>query len=884
MVALTTPTTQTVHGSVIDQSIFQSVGQYANTPPSTYLTRILSTMMSAAHSSNTVLHGLDVISITGQNTNVLNFTLSPGAIVIDSNIIHFPNNTIVPIDPIPATAPSKLRIGIFASYSFNVATAASSINNVVFTSYIFDTNDALIAPTIWGGGEKILLASYTVDMAGPELAPTMHIPNWTKLGNAATLSGTNAQLSVTNTQSYAASAHLSTSIPSGTVCDFTADVVSGNALLRVGNTGVNSQELLNLSSNVAATMVGQFTTTSNVQYISLGNSLNTQGSTSIFDNVQITYPSATNILTGDNSTFTASIGSWIPSSNDSAYWDGIGSLAVLPNENASKDFIIGTDIQPNTIYALSSTSATNASVSVGTTGVLSADILTATAIANNTRIMFTTPATGTVTITIHGTGNVNPVLLGDITIEQSLINGDSSTFTNGIGSWVANAATVTAVAGQLNVLDTSALASTGHAGITVNVVNGKTYTLLISTAATSTSAYYYVSGTALTTPITATIGIGVSIAVSIVANATGTIDIQLGSAAASTLSIFDNITLLDNVNTAVLPGDNSSFTTSIGTWIPSVYTASTNAGILTLQNTSSMVSGSETDITQTVSLIANTNYQFELTGVTGGIFQVLDGVTVIASSSADGIIKFMTTTATTYILRFFNPTLTLGSTASISNINLFERLNAISATDSTFTSITGWGTSSFDIIEDAGNALLLRNALSHGAEVSISLTGLVIGHVYRVICQGSSLAQVLVNGTVLAIGNVNSVFTASVSTETLTLRVNSNIIGDEATFRGVRVFEDNTHVARLAVPSNAKSSGGNLKALSVGNTSKTIKTEITIVGHGTFKVKGDDPITRQAEVSILNALDASTASWVLDIPKIKPTATSLAYEITGILL
>jgi len=883
MAALTTPTTQTVHGSVVDQSVFQSAGQYVNTSPSTYLTRILSRMMSAAHSSNAVLHGLDVISVTGQNTNTLHFILSPGAIVIDSNIIHFPNNTTIPIDPIPVIAPSKLRVGIFASYSFNAATAASAINNVVFTSYIFDMNDTLVAPTIWGGGEKILLTAYDVDLSGPELAPTMHVPNWTRLGTAAALSGVGGQLSVTNTQAFAASAHHATSIPSGTVCDFTADVVSGNGLLRVGNTGVNSQELLNLTSSTPATMVGQFTTTSNLQYVSLGNSVTTQTAVSIFDNVQITHPSTSNILVGDNSTFTTSIGSWISSANDSAYWDGVGSLTIIPNENASKDFIIGTDIQPNTTYALSSTSATNTSVSVGTTGALSVDILASTAIVNNARVMFTTPAAGIVTVTVHGTGNVNPLLLGDITIEQSLINGDSSTFTNSVGSWIANAATISTVTGQLNVLDTSALASTGNAGLAVNVVNGRTYTLIASAAAASAVAYCYVSG-AVATPITTPIAAGATVTISIVANATGALNIQLGSTTASTTSIFDNVTLLDNLDVTLLPGDNSSFTTSIGTWIPSVYTASTTAGVLTLQNISLMVSAAETDVTQTVTLAANTDYQFELTGVTGGTFQVLDGTTVVASATADGIVKFTTTAATSYVLRFFNPALTLGATASISNINIFQRLNAISVAGSTFTSIAGWGTSSFDDIIDAGNSLLLRNILGFSAEASISLTGLVVGHVYRVICQGTALAQVLAGGTILSTGNVNATFTATTTTEKLTLKVNSSSIGAEATFRGVHVFEDNSHIARLVFPANTRSSGGNLKALSINNPSNTMKTEISIAGHGMFKVKGDDPITRQAELSMINALDASIVSWVLDIPKMKPTATSLAYGITEILL
>jgi len=882
MAVLTTPTTQTVHGSVVDQSAFQSAGQYTNTSPSTYLTRMLARMMSAAHSSNTVLQGLNVISVTGQNTNILNFTLSPGSVVIDSNIIHFPNNTTISTDAIPNTAPSKLRVGIFASYTFNAGTAASAANNVIFTSYIYDMNDNMIAPTIWGGGEKILLVAYNIDMSGPQLAPTMHVPNWTRLGTAATLSGVNAQLSVTNTQPYAASAHIATSIPSGTVCDFTADVVSGNARLRVGNTGANSLELLDMSSSVAATVTNQFTTTSNGQTISLGNVLSTANNTSTFDNVQIEYPSTSNLLVGDNSNFATSIGNWLPSANNSAYWDGIGSIVILPADNASKNFVIGTDIQPNTIYALSSTSATNASVSVGTTGVLSSDVLVTSPIANNTRIMFTTPASGTITVTLHGTGNVNNMVLGDISIEESLINGDSSTFATTVGTWVASAATISSVTGRLNVLDTSALANTGNANITVNVVSGKTYTMNVTVNALSALAYYYVSGS-VAAPITATLTAGTS-TVTIVASATGQINIQLGSANASTTSIFDNVVLLDNLNASMLPGDNSSFAASIGSWIPSVYSAASGVNGLTLTNPISMTTGSENSVTQTISLTPNSNYQFELTSPASGTFEILDGATIISSASIGGIVKFTTTAATSYVLRFYNPVLTVNAQATIGNINLFPRIKALSDADSTFTSISGWGISNFGNISDIGNGLKLRNVLGFGAEVSIAIPNLVVGNIYRLQYQGSPLAQSLVAGVIIGIGVVDATFTATATSETLVLKVNSIVIGDEATFRAVSIFEDNTHTARVTLPANTRSSGGNLKALSVNNPSGTMRTEISVAGHGVFKVKGDDPITRAAETYMINALDASTASWILDIPKMKPTATSLAYGITGILL
>jgi len=371
MVALTTPTTQTVYGSVVDQSVFQNTGSYINTPPSTYLTRILARMMSAAHSPNTVLRGLDVISVSGLNTNIISLTLSSGSIIIDSNIVHFPNQTVVPVDTIPITAPSKLRVAIFASYTFDALTASTTSNKVTFTSYIFDMNDVLVSPSIWGGGEKILLTVYDVNMSGPRLTPLMHIPNWVH-------SGTN--------------------------------------------------------------------------------------------------------------------------------------------------------------------------------------------------------------------------------------------------------------------------------------------------------------------------------------------------------------------------------------------------------------------------------------------------------------------------------------------------------------------------ISDAGGALRLYNVSNVGDTATYTLTGLVIGTIYRITCQGTVLSQILISGIPLGTGNINAVFTATANSEILTLRVNSNLVGDEATFRSVKVFEDNTHIVRSILPANTRSAGGNLKALSVNNPSNTMRTEISIAGHGIFKVKGDNPLVRQAEISMLNSVDAAIATWILDIPKTKPTATSLAYGVTGIFL
>jgi len=183
MAVLTTPTTQTVYGSIIDQANFQKSGVYSTTTPAVYLTRILARMMGAAHSPNSVLSGLDVISTSGLNTQTVTFTLSPGSMIIDSDIVHFPTTTTISTDLIPLVSPSKLRVGIFASYSFNASSATTVSNKVSFTSYLFDMNDNLIAPALFGGSEKILVTSFIIDMEGVNLAPLMRISSWSGLTN-----------------------------------------------------------------------------------------------------------------------------------------------------------------------------------------------------------------------------------------------------------------------------------------------------------------------------------------------------------------------------------------------------------------------------------------------------------------------------------------------------------------------------------------------------------------------------------------------------------------------------------------------------------------------------------------------------------------------------
>jgi len=430
------------------------------------------------------------------------------------------------------------------------------------------------------------------------------------------------------------------------------------------------------------------------------------------------------------------------------------------------------------------------------------------------------------------------------------------------------------------VTDTSALASTGHALLTVNVVSGVTYNLTFDVS--GAIGYAYISGSIAAGPMLASVNGVLAMTMAFTANATGVVNIQLGCQNASTAVTFDNVYVTD---ANALSGDDSTFTASIGTWMTNALALSAVGGQAILLNTTA----ASTSITQTISLAANSRYQFELTSPVGGTFEVLDGATVVATATAAGIVKFSTTAATSYTLKFSVTAATLSATASISQVDIFPRLNALSAADSTFTSIANWKTTAFDNVYYAGNGIRLIDQLAFGAEISKTIA-VVNGAIYRVQMDGSIDAQLLIGAFIgsssllAASGQVDAAFTANATSIVVTLRVNSNVANAEAVFRNIKIFEDNTHNVQLNLAGNSLASNGNIRAItSTSNTSKTTRSSISVAGQGTFNVKGDNPHLANAEKGIINALDASVACWMIDVPKLKPTATSLAYQITGVL-